>query len=63
MRPRIVHFASGAFSGVTLHGAGAARTGVYGVADIPGTARVWAAGTRAGTAGGKSDAVIIEYAS
>lgn len=62
-RPRIVHFASGAFSGVTLHGTGAARTGVSGIADIPGTAKVWAAGTRAGTGGKKSKGVIIEYAS
>lgn len=62
-RPRIVHFASGAFSGVTLHGTGAARTGVSGIADIPGTAKVWAAGTRAGTGGKKSKGVIIEYGS
>jgi hypothetical protein len=60
--PRLVHFVSGAFSGVTLHGTRASRTGVYGIADIPGTARVWAAGTRAGTGGKKSDGVIIEYA-
>jgi hypothetical protein len=61
-RPLIVHFASGAFSGVTLHGTGASRTGVHGIADIPGTARVWAAGTRAGTGGKKSNGVIIESA-
>jgi hypothetical protein len=61
--PRIVHFASGAFSGVTLHGTGASRTGVYGIAGIPGTANVWAAGTRGGTGGKEPDGVIIEYAS
>jgi hypothetical protein len=60
-RPRIVHFASGAFSAVTLHGTGASRTGVSGIADIPGTAKVWAAGTRAGAGGKKSRGVIIEY--
>jgi hypothetical protein len=47
---------------LTLHGTGAFRTAVYGIADIPGTARVWAAGTRAGTGGKKSGAVIVEYA-
>jgi hypothetical protein len=62
-RPRIVHFASGAFSAVTLHGTGASRTGVSGIADIPGTAKVWAAGTRAGAGGKKSKGVIIEYGS
>ncbi len=62
-RPRIVHFASAAFSGVTLHGTGASRTGVSGIADIPGTAKVWGAGTRAGSGGKKSKGVIIEYAS
>jgi hypothetical protein len=36
---------------------------VSGIADIPGTAKVWAAGTRAGTGGKKSKGVIIEYAS
>jgi hypothetical protein len=46
---------------VTLHGTGASRTGVSGIADIPGTAKVWAAGTRAGAGGKKSKGVIIEY--